>query len=266
MAKVPLTAEGRSRKWKVRKDIIMKLDVVLPLYHPHDGWDRHILEAVRGLRSHFAGQDAELHFYITHDGSPLTCYPEEKLRAISDAAGGNFHFLPYEKNHGKGYSLRYMISRTDGDFIVYTDGDFPFGWESAAQAFELLRNGADVVMGKRGTDYRTALSPLRKILSRGTRFLNRLLMGLPSDYLDTQAGLKGFGRAGKALFLKTETDTFVFDTEFILLAWKNKLKIEPLPIRIRPGLMLSSMSFKVMLRELLLFLRILWKIRILRKY
>lgn len=244
----------------------MRFDVVLPLHRPHDGWEVHILEAITGLLGHFQGQDVDLHFSVTNDGTPLQYFPEEKLKMLSDAADGNFHFLPYPDNHGKGYSLRYMIARTDGDLIVYTDGDFPFGWKPVAEAFERLRNGANVVMGKRGTDYRTVLSPMRKLLSRGTRLLNRILLGLPADLLDTQAGLKGFDRKGKEIFLKTTVDTFVFDTEFILLAWKNKLKIEPLLITIRPGIFLSSMGLRIMFRELMLFLRILWNIRILRRY
>ena len=245
---------------------MQKLDIVLPLYHPHEGWEQHIITAVNGLQSCFSGKDCEIHLYLTNDGYPVEHYSQEHLNAINAALDGKLHFLPYEPNRGKGYSLRYMIARTEGDYIVYTDGDFPFGWKSVAEAFELLQNGSDVVMGKRGMDYSGALCFLRKILSKGTRFLNRTLLGLPGEFLDTQAGLKGFNRKGRAIFLKTTVDTFVFDTEFILLSWKNSLKITTLPIKIRDDLKLSSMGFKIMLRELLLFLKILWRIRIKKQY
>lgn len=245
---------------------MQKLDVVLPLYNPPDKWEQYILDAVSYLRGYLSDKNCELNVYLTNDGCPLERYSQESLKRIDQALDGKLHFLSYEKNGGKGYSLRYMIARTDGDFVVYTDGDFPFGVEAVAQAFELLRSGSDVVMGKRGQDYSGALCQLRKILSKGTRFLNKTLLGLPKEYLDTQAGLKGFNRKGKEIFLKTTVNTFVFDTEFILLAWKKSLKIAPLPIKIREGLLLSSMGFKVMFRELRLFLKILWNIRIKKKY
>ena len=239
-----------------------KFDIVLTLYHPPEGWEIPILNAIRNIRQHLGNSNCELHLYLTNDGYPVEYYSKDALDRINQALDGNLHFLPYEQNQGKGYSLRHMIRQTQGDYVVYTDGDFPFGWESVAEAFKLLENGADVVMGKRGQDYSGALCFLRKILSKGTRLLNKILLGLPREFLDTQAGLKGFNRNGKEVFLKTTVKTFVFDTEFILLAWKNSLKIVTLPIQIREGLQLSSMGWNVMFRELKLFLKILWDIRI----
>lgn len=241
---------------------MQRLDITLPLYHPHDNWAQCIADAIRELKVFLSDKNCELHLYITNDGYPVEFYKKESLELINQAAGGNFHFLHYEKNGGKGFCLRHMISRTEGDFVIYTDGDFPFGWQSVANAFELLRNGNDVVMGKRGTDYNNALCSHRKILSKGIRFLNKLLLGLPEECLDTQAGLKGFNRKGKEIFLKTTVNTFIFDTEFILLAWKNNLQITVFPIQIRKGLQLSRMGYNIMLRELMNFLKILWKIRI----
>lgn len=243
-----------------------RFDVVLPLYRPGEGWEKHIAGAITGLKTYFAGKDCELVFYATNDGAPSECYPEEKLACIRDAAGGNFHFIPYEVNQGKGYSLRFLISRCEGDYIVYTDGDFPFGYLPVAQAFELLDAGNDVVTGKRGRDYNGALSPVRKMLSKSVRLLNMVLLGLPAELRDTQAGLKGFNRRGREIFLKTTVKKFVFDTEFILMAWKNSLRIVPLQIRVRENLILSSMGLNVMVREFMSLLRVVWRVRVLRKF
>ncbi|MBR2364433.1 MAG: hypothetical protein IKA79_04470 [Lentisphaeria bacterium] len=240
----------------------MKCDVVLPLYRPGRGWAEEITNAVTGLNRYFEDKDFELSFYITNDGAPLSCYPEEALEKIWEAARGRMYFLPYEKNQGKGYSLRYLCSAASGELLVYTDGDFPFGWISVAKALELLAEGADVVMGRRSTDYAESLSLSRKFLSSGTRALNRLVLGLPPEFLDTQAGLKAFNSRGKELFLRTTVKEFVFDTEFILMVWKKKLQLNVLDIHIRKGLKLSAMGWKVMLRELCSFIRIVWKIRI----
>ena len=96
--------------------------------------------------------------------------------------------------------------------------------------------------------------------------LNSLLCGLPEEIQDTQAGLKGFNRTGRELFLKTTVKTFVFDTEFILISQQEKVKIVPVDVQLRPGLKLSSMGFRVMFRELWCFLKVLWKVRIKKSY
>ena len=243
----------------------MKLDILLPCYKPHVNWEKNIIDAVSNLQKSL-GSLGEIHLYITNDGAPDEYYDENVLKKISDAVGGRFYFLKYEKNRGKGYSLRYLVKNADGDLIVYTDGDFPFGYESVAEFFKMLADGNDVVMGRRNRSYKEALTPFRKCLSGGLKLLNQLLCGLPEDIQDTQAGLKGFNRKGRDAFLKTTVETFVFDTEFILLAWNMRLKIAPVDVQLRPDLKLSSMGFKVLFRELLCFARVLWRVRIRKCY
>lgn len=243
----------------------MKFDILLPAYAPHEGWEKNIVDALLKVREEL-GPSVELHLYITNDGAADSYYSPEALKQISDAVSGNFHFLKYEQNRGKGYALRHLVKHADGDLIVYTDGDFPFGWEAITGTYKTLTEGSDVVMGRRSKSYSAALSPFRKCLSSGVRILNRLICGLPDEIQDTQAGIKGFNPRGREVFLQTTVDSFVFDTEFILLAWNKKLKITPLDVHLRPQLRLSSMGLKVMFSELLCFARILWRTRIKKCY
>lgn len=225
----------------------MKLDILLPLYAPRGNWDENIAEAIKNIKREL-GDSVEITLYLTNDGAAEEYYAPEALQKVSDAAGGRFHFLKYFPNRGKGFSLRHLVSHASGDYIIYTDGDFPFGWKAIVQTFQVLQNGSDVVMGRRNQSYGAALTPFRKLLSGGVRRLNRFLCNLPDEILDTQAGIKGFNRQGREIFLMTTVDTFVFDTEFILLAWNNKLKITPLDVQLAPGLKLSSMGLKVLFR------------------
>lgn len=240
-----------------------KIDIILPLYRPKAGWDGHVRENVRGLRDFF-GDKASLRFVLVDDGSGEGFFDPAMLDQVK-ADAGNFEFLSYAPNRGKGYAVRYAAGRSEADFVLYTDGDFPFGWRGLADAWRELEAGADVVMGVRDSGYSSALSPGRKLLSSCVRLLNRALLGMPSRFLDTQAGLKGFNRRGLQAFLAVETETFLFDTEFILIAWTHGLKIDSVPLTLRPGLHFSRMGFRVMFRELRHFFRILWKFRILRK-
>ena len=242
--------------------MMSKVDILVPAYKPPTGWDAKICDAIRSLRRHFAGQEVELTLHLVNDGSALAYYDEEAMKRIQDAADGHFHFHTYTPNHGKGYALRYGVSQTKGDYLVYTDTDFPFGWETVALAIEKLRNGADVVMGQRGAEYTESLSPMRRLLSKSVRKMNRLLLGLPDDLLDAQSGLKGFNAKGREVFLQTTVDTFVFDSEFILMAWNRNLDIQTVPLHLAPGLKMSRMGLKVMIREGLLFLRVFLKNRL----
>ena len=234
----------------------MKTDLILPFYKPHEGWLNHLLESVAALKQVLNERGSTLRVILANDGSPKSCYPDEALDAIR-AAADEFVFSTYDVNHGKGYCLRHAVAQADGDIQIYTDGDFPFGWQCAAEAFNRLNSGADVVMGVRGSDYGNALHSLRKLISKGVRRLNRFLLGMPERYLDTQAGMKGFRGAGKQAFLDTTVDTFLFDTEFILLAWDRGLRIDTIPLTLRPGLSFSKMGWRVLFRELGHFLRIM---------
>ena len=243
----------------------MKLDILLPLYAPKGEWAQKITDAIRNLRSDL-GDSVEITVYITNDGASEDYYKSEALQQISDAADGKFHFIKYFPNRGKGFSLRHLAKHSTGDFVIYTDGDFPFGWRAVANTYKQLVSGYDVVMGRRNKSYGTVLTPFRKCLSSGVKALNSFLCGLPEEIRDTQAGLKGFNRRGLDVFLMTTVDTFVFDTEFILLAWSNKLKIAPLDVQLAPEVKLSSMGVAVLFRELFCFAKVLWRIRVLKKY
>ena len=234
----------------------MKTDLILPFYKPHEGWLNHLLESVAALKQVLNERGSTLRVILANDGSPKSCYPDEALDAIR-AAADEFYFSSYDVNHGKGFCLRHAVQQADGDIQIYTDGDFPFGWQCAAEAFDRLNSGADVVMGVRGADYGNALHSLRKLISKGVRRLNRFLLGMPERYLDTQAGMKAFRGAGKQAFLDTTVDTFLFDTEFILLAWDRGLRIDTIPLTLRPGLSFSKMGWRVLFRELGHFLRIM---------
>jgi len=235
----------------------MKTDLILPFYQPHEGWQDHLLESVTALRRELNARGSSLRVILANDGSPRSCYPDDALESIR-AAADEFVFSSYDVNRGKGFCLRHAVRQADGDIQIYTDGDFPFGWRCAADAFDRLVSGADVVMGIRGADYGKALHPFRKWISRGVRRLNRFLLGMPERCLDTQAGMKGFRGPGKQAFLDTTVNSFLFDTEFILLAWDRGLRIDTIPLSLRPGLSFSKMGWKVLFRELRHFLRIMF--------
>ena len=238
------------------------LNLILPAYRPKPGWEINAAAHLASRQEMCRQSEIPLAVHLVNDGSEEKEYfPEAVLNTLRRAVD-RFHFLSYHPNRGKGYSLRYGASRAGDGILIYTDCDFPFGHDCVLAAYRMLSEGAEVVMGVRDCNYAACLPPFRRFLSRGTRGLNSLLLGLPRCRIDTQAGLKGFRGRGRTAFLQTEVDTFLFDTEFILIAWRNRLKIADTPLTLREGQHFSRMGFKVIFRELGALLRIFLRCRL----
>lgn len=169
----------------------------------------------------------------------------------------NIHFYSYPVNKGKGHALRYGINEAKGDLIIYTDIDFPYTENSFRNIFSSLKAGADVAIGVRSTDYYLHLPKARVYVSKFTRVLIRTFLSIPVD--DTQCGLKGFNEKGKAVFLKTSIERYLFDMEFIFLSARGKLKIEPVVVELREGIQLSVLQSKILFQEGRNFIKILIK-------
>lgn len=74
---------------------------------------------------------------------------------------------------------------------------------------------------------------------------------------DTQCGLKGFGEAGRELFLRTTIDRFLFDMEFVMFVSRRKdLRTEVVEARLNEGVRFSRMNYRILLRESINFVRI----------
>jgi hypothetical protein len=56
--------------------------------------------------------------------------------------------------------------------------------------------------------------------------------------------------------MQTKIDRYLFDLEFILYASKQRLKIKPIPVSLREGIVFGNMNYKILLQES----KNLWKI------
>ena len=121
-----------------------------------------------------------------------------------------------------------------------------------------LEEGYDVVVANRNHTYYSQLSTRRKLASHASRFLNFMLLGL--THTDTQGGLKGFNRKGKAFLASTRIKQFLFDTEFIYKASLDDTTfIKEVPVDLRSEVMLPDMKKGVFVNELKNLLMICWR-------
>jgi glycosyltransferase involved in cell wall biosynthesis len=194
-----------------------------------------------------------VHLTIVNDGSPrnMTATHIERLRQLIP----DVQVVDYTENRGKGYALRQGVAATDADLYLVTDADFPYTPDSMVAIVKTLRERGGIAAGNRDLAYYAHVPAFRRWLSKGLRWMLRHLLRL--QVTDSQCGLKGFDAAGKAVFLQTTIDRFLFDLEFLLQA-KGRVTVTPVPVALRPGVVFSKVGWKILLTEGRNFMKLWW--------
>jgi glycosyltransferase involved in cell wall biosynthesis len=229
------------------------LAIIVPLYNPHNDWFHAICDSIAGLDMIL--KDVEYKLVLVNDGS--TAFDEsyiEKLKAITSKVV----YVSYPVNHGKGYAIRFGLNKTQAGYYVYTDIDFPFGYEAIKNMYQIFTDThSNLIIGIRDKDYFNLLPLKRKILSITLHYINFVLTGFKVH--DTQAGIKGFDNEAKKEFLATITNGFLFDLEFIRKCLKRKLKYTIINIHPRPEIRFSDFRAPVIKQEFLNLIKIIFR-------
>jgi len=228
------------------------LDIVLPCYCPAEGWVDNIIQSVADLKVLLP--ELKLHIILVNDGSP-TEISSQSIAALERALPA-FTYVQYAINKGKGHALRMGLSKSKHEICLFTDIDFPYTIESLVAIYQtLLRGEADIAVGIKGTQYYEHLPRFRVYISKLLRFFIRSFLRI--SITDTQCGLKGFNKAGKAIFLQTTIDRYLCDLEFIFLADRQKqLLMKPIQVVLKPGVVFSQVSLKILMAEGLNFMKV----------
>ncbi|MEZ4826387.1 MAG: glycosyltransferase family 2 protein [Bacteroidia bacterium] len=231
---------------------VNKLDIILPCYQPREDWTGRIIHSADELRQRLPGVD--IRYILVNDGSP-TPIPPADVDTLRKSLP-TFEFISYPVNQGKGFALRSGMAASDAPISIFTDLDFPYTSDSLLMIFEaLISDKTDIAVGIKNQDYYQNLPPMRVKVSRFLRFLIRNFLRIPIT--DTQCGLKGFNAAGREIFLRTTINRYLADLEFIFLASREKnLRLLPLQVELREGVVFSRVNMKILLGEGINFLRI----------
>lgn len=127
--------------------------------------------------------------------------------------------LGYERNHGKGYAVKYGILKAKGDIVGFIDAGMDINPAGIALFIDLMDfQNADIIIGSKLHPQSQVNYPsLRKILSWGYRFLTHILFGF--DVRDTQVGLKFFRKkVAHDIFSRIAVKKFAFDVEVLAVA------------------------------------------------
>ncbi len=229
-----------------------EISIILPLYNPHEGWKENLHLALANMDKLFVGVRYQM--VIVNDGSTKNI-DEDFLKRLAAKHDG-LTYLAYPNNKGKGGAVRFGLAGVHSDYYIYSDFDFPFGYQAIRDAYNLLKtNKIGLVIAKRDAHYYRILPFVRKVLSRSLQVMNYFLTGF--KVVDTQAGLKGLNEEAKAVFLTTQTTSFIFEVEFIKKAIKKGIPYQYLDVRPKEGIQLTNFGMTTLKKELKSLLKIL---------
>lgn len=232
-------------------DVRDKLNLIIPIYNPQDGWENLFIESITELKTEL--KETDLTVILVNDGST------DQFSNI-DGIINCFEYLKYYSypaNQGKGYAIRYGINASDADYYVYTDIDFPFGHNIIPLTYQILKSSkTNIVIGTRDFSYFSMLPFKRRICSFLLKEINYFLTGFKIK--DTQAGFKGLDNEAKKILSDTKTNTFIFELEFLKNCLKKGLKYKLINVSCRPKIKFTNFRFRIFLNEIISFLKILF--------
>jgi len=238
-----------------------QLDIVLPCYNPAKGWTAKVTEGFRQIQALLPG--VELHFILVNDGSSRAI-SQEDIDGLKSALPA-FTYLSYTPNRGKGHALRRGVAASRHACCIFTDVDFPYTPESLVRIYRQLEAGeTDVAVGIKDARYYAGIPVFRRRISKLLRWLIRTFLRI--SITDTQCGLKGFNQRGKEVFLQTTIDRYLADLEFIFLADRTPgLRMQAIAVELKPDVVFSQVSWKILLMEGMNFSRVFLRSLITKK-
>jgi glycosyltransferase involved in cell wall biosynthesis len=186
-----------------------RLSVVVPAYREGPAITANIARLVEALEASALSWEV----IVVVDGDRDTYF------AALPSRGPRVQVHGYESNRGKGFALRYGISKARGELVTFIDSDMEIAPDEIGRMATLLQlYDADVVVGSKRHPLSEVQYPrLRRIQSIGYQLLVRMLFRV--HVRDTQTGLKMMRRAVAMRVLDAAVvKRFAFDLELLALA------------------------------------------------
>lgn len=207
------------------------ISIVMPIYMGEQIVKESVERVIKAMRS--TGRKFELILVIDGEADK-TKQIAEKLKV----ANSELKILSYTNNMGKGYAVRYGMSRARMSYVGYMDAGHDIDTNSLVNMMSMTNDNPDTVVMV--ADKMHPMSQIihvpnyRKIYSYGFRHFVGLLFG--SRMGDTQVGLKLFKREMISELLKQNhfmVNRFAFDVELMAKLLRNDVNILHVPVTVR---------------------------------
>ena len=132
---------------------------------------------------------------------------------------------------GRGLALRTAWTASEAEVVAYMDVDLSTGLDALLPLVASLVNGhSDVAIGSRlASGARTVRGPKRELISRAYNAIIRTTHG--ARFSDAQCGFKAARtEVVKPLLAHVADDSWFFDTELLLVAEHNGLRVHEVPV------------------------------------
>ncbi len=204
----------------------MMLSIVIPAYNEHD----RIVGTLTQTRTYLNGQGYASEILVVSDGG--TDDTRRVVEAFESTERVKIGCLEYHPNRGKGYAVKYGMTRAAGDVILFMDADYAVPIADVEKGLNLILSGYDVAIGSRavkGARVEARQNFFREISARIYTVIQTLYLGI--RYPDTQCGFKLFTQASaRLLFGMQKLNSVIFDPEILWLARRNRMRVAQFPV------------------------------------
>jgi putative flippase GtrA len=199
------------------------LDVVVPVYN-----EEHVLGAsIERLRAHLASIPYSWRITIVDNAST-----DDTWLVAAELAHATPEVRAIQLDRkGRGLALRHAWSTTDATVATYTDVDLSTGLDGFLPLVApLISEHSDIAIGSRlARGSRVERGWKREVISRSYNLLLRSVAR--ARFSDAQCGFKAIRvDVARQLLPLVENDNWFFDTELLLLAERNGLRVHEVPV------------------------------------
>jgi putative flippase GtrA len=200
------------------------VDIIIPVYN-----EQRALPGCIDVLNAYLGAHFPFDWTITIVDNAST----DDTPAVAEALAGSVDRVRVLRldRKGRGLALRNSWSSSTADVVVYMDVDLSTGLDALLPLVASLVDGhSDIAIGSRlAPGARTIRGPKREVISRCYNSLVRLTHG--ARFSDAQCGFKAARTAViRPLLEHVEDDAWFFDTELLLLAEHNGLRVHEVPV------------------------------------
>ncbi|HWT91750.1 MAG TPA: bifunctional glycosyltransferase family 2/GtrA family protein [Solirubrobacteraceae bacterium] len=201
-----------------------RVDIVVPVYNEQGA----LPPSIRRLHE-YVSEALPYRWRIVIADNASTDLTPRVAQALADDLPGVTVLRLSEK--GRGRALRTAWSGSDADVLVYMDVDLSTDLRALLPLIAPLVSGhSDVAIGTRlAAGSRVVRGPKRELISRAYNSLLHAALG--ARFTDAQCGFKAIrADAARALLPEVRDQAWFFDTELLMLAQREGLRIHEVPV------------------------------------
>lgn len=202
------------------------LSVIIPAYRE----EQRIRETLQELRAFLQRQPWTWEVIVVDDGSPDRT--KDAVAGFQQTTHMPIRLLVHPQNRGKGAAVRTGMLAATGTYALFTDADNATPIQEVEKLLKAVTAGYDLVIASRYLPESTIVrrQPMvRRMMSRAGNLLFTLMLGL--HFTDTRCGFKLFTAAARTgIFAKQTLERFGFDTELLVIAARQGLRVAEVPV------------------------------------